>query len=258
MEERFARHYVLKEIGEEGQKKLLSSKVLLVGAGGLGSAAALYLAAAGVGTLGIADPDEVELANLQRQIIHDTERLGKNKALSAKESILKLNPEIHVNAYPFRLTTENISKMIEEYDFILDCVDSFGSKFLINDACVLARKPFCHAGVVRFSGQVMTYAPGRGPCLRCMLGNVPQKGEYPLCKTAGVLGAAVVVIGCLQAAEAIKYLVGAGELLTGRVFRIDLLSMRSSTASFEKADPDCPVCGKEGFSLKEHREEYGE
>lgn len=258
MEERFSRHFVLKEIGREGQEKLLSSKVLLVGAGGLGSAAGLYLAAAGVGTIGLVDPDVVEIANLQRQIIHSFDRVGMNKAASAKLSIKALNPEISVETYPFKLTTQNALEILGKYDFILDCTDLFGSKFLVNDACVLAKKPFSHAGVVRFQGQLMTYVPGRGPCLRCLLKEVPPKDSSPLCKQVGVLGAVVGMIGCMQAVEAIKCLLGIGELLTGKVLCLDALSMKTRLISFENADPDCPVCGGKPFDLMAHAKEYGE
>ena len=252
---RYARHLVLNEIREEGQKKLLSSKVLVIGAGGLGSAALLYLASAGVGTLGIADDDCVELHNLQRQIIHSTERLGMEKVRSAEASVCALNPDVKVNLYPIRIAVDNILPILAEYDFILDCTDRFETKFLINDACVLAKKPYCHAGVVRFEGQVMTYFPGEGPCLRCLLGAAPNGST---CAQVGVLGAAVGILGSIQALEAVKYLLGIGELLVGRVLYFDGLKMGIRIVNFSHANPDCAVCGTHPtiLSLQENRTEY--
>ena len=177
--ERYARHLMLEQVGISGQKKLRSSKVLIVGAGGLGAPAALYLAAAGVGTIGIVDDDCVELSNLQRQILHTTEQVGKKKVDSAREMLGKLNPGVAVKTYPVRLTAGNIMELIREYDFILECVDNFPTKFLINDACVIAKKPFCHGGVLGFQGQLMTYVPGQGPCYRCIFEEIPEPGSVP-------------------------------------------------------------------------------
>lgn len=252
--ERYARHFVLDKVGVEGQKKLSAAKVLVVGAGGLASAAIPYLAGAGVGTLGVADFDCVALANLQRQIIHRTADVGENKAVSAARFISELNPEVETVVHNFRLTPENIGDIIAGYDFVLDCVDRFENKFLINDACVLAGKPFCHAGVLKFSGQIFTYVPHKGFCLRCLLGEVP---DGQTCAEVGVLGAAVGVFGTLQAAEAIKYIVGAGDLLTGRVLNADILSMKFALTPFP-ADPDCVVCGKHATicSLSENSADY--
>lgn len=223
--ERYSRHIILKEIGSRGQKKLLQSRVLIIGAGGLGAPAAMYLAAAGVGTIGIADPDRVELSNLQRQIIHTTDDIGKEKTDSVRETIESLNPDVKVISYPFYLNSTNILEIVVNYDFVIDGTDNFESKFLINDACVLAQKPFCHAGILKFRGQLMTYVPGKGPCYRCIFKNPPAKDAVPSCREAGVVGAIAGVIGSLQALEAVKYLTGAGELLTGCILTYDALSM---------------------------------
>ena len=223
--ERYSRHIILKGLGSKGQKKLLQSRVLIVGAGGLGSPAAMYLASAGVGTIGIVDADRVDLSNLQRQIIHSTDDIGKEKVLSAKETINELNPDVNVITYPFYLNSENILDVIKDYDFVIDGTDNFAAKFLINDACVIAEKPFCHAGILQFQGQLMTYVPGEGPCYRCIFQEPPLKGEVPSCREAGVIGVIAGVIGTLQATEAIKYLIGTGELLTGYMLTYDALKM---------------------------------
>lgn len=173
--ERYSRHIILKEVGAKGQKKLLNAKVLIIGAGGLGAPAAMYLAAAGVGTIGIADADEVDLSNLQRQIIHSTQDIGKPKVESAKETMEAINHDVTVKTYHTFVTSENILDLVKEYDFIIDGTDNFPAKFLINDACVMAKKPFSHAGIIRFKGQLMTYVPGEGPCYRCVFKNPPPK-----------------------------------------------------------------------------------
>lgn len=241
--ERYSRHIILKEIGVKGQKKLLNAKVLIIGAGGLGAPAALYLAAAGVGTIGIADADVVDLSNLQRQVIHATADIGKPKVESAKESMLAINPDITVKTYQEFIYSGNIADIIADYDFILDGTDNFPAKFLINDACVLAGKPFCHAGIIRFNGQLMTYVPGEGPCYRCVFKNPPPKDAVPTCKQAGVIGAMAGVIGCLQAMEAVKYITGAGELLTGRLLTYDALKMNFRTVKVP-CDCNCAVCSE--------------
>ena len=223
--ERYSRHIILKEVGAKGQKKLLNAKVLIIGAGGLGAPAAMYLAAAGVGTIGIADADEVDLSNLQRQIIHTTQDVGKAKVLSAKETMEAINPDVKVNTYRTFIDSENIMDIIKDYDFVIDGTDNFPAKFLINDACVMAKKPFSHAGIIRFKGQLMTYVPGQGPCYRCVFKNPPPKDAVPTCKQAGVIGAMGGVIGSLQAMEAIKYILGVGELLTGYLLTYDALKM---------------------------------
>lgn len=243
--ERYARHLMLEQVGISGQKKLRSSKVLIVGAGGLGAPAALYLAAAGVGTIGIVDDDCVELSNLQRQILHTTEQVGKKKVDSAREMLGKLNPGVAVKTYPVRLTAGNIMELIREYDFILECVDNFPTKFLINDACVIAKKPFCHGGVLGFQGQLMTYVPGQGPCYRCIFEEIPEPGSIPSCQEVGILGVMAGIIGSLQGLEALKYLLDMGNLLTGRMLVFDGLPMKFREAVFGHASPQCKVCGKQ-------------
>lgn len=241
--ERYSRHIILKEIGVKGQKKLLNAKVLIIGAGGLGAPAAMYLAAAGVGTIGIADADEVDLSNLQRQIIHATEDVGKPKVQSAKETMNKMNPDVTVNTYHEFVSSENITELIGGYDFIIDGTDNFPAKFLINDACVMAKKPFSHAGIIRFKGQLMTYVPGEGPCYRCVFKNPPPKDAVPTCKQAGVVGAMGGVIGSLQAMEAIKYITGTGDLLTGHLLTFDAIKMEFRKIKLPKPDGKCAVCG---------------
>ena len=241
--ERYSRHIILKEVGAKGQKKLLNAKVLIIGAGGLGAPCAMYLAAAGVGTIGIADADEVDLSNLQRQIIHSTDDLGKAKVQSAKETMNHLNPDVNVITYRTFVTSENIMDLIKDYDFIIDGTDNFPAKFLINDACVMAKKPFCHAGIIRFKGQLMTYVPGEGPCYRCVFKNPPPKDAVPTCKQAGVIGAMGGVIGSLQAMEAIKYILGQGKLLTGSLLTYDALDMEFRKIKLPKNICNCPVCG---------------
>ena len=241
--ERYSRHITLKEIGVRGQKKLLSAKVLIIGAGGLGAPAAMYLAAAGVGTIGIADCDNVELSNLQRQIIHTTDDIGKPKVQSAAETIKSLDPDVEVITYHEYVNSKNIASMIAGYDFIIDGADNFPTKFLINDACVLSRKPFCHAGILRFEGQLMTYVPGISPCYRCIFEAPPPKDAVPSCREAGVIGAMSGVIGSMQALEAVKYITGQGELLTGSMLVFDGLKMEWRKVRFPKRNPRCPVCG---------------
>ncbi|MBO7669327.1 MAG: HesA/MoeB/ThiF family protein [Oscillospiraceae bacterium] len=247
--ERYSRHIIRKEIGVKGQKKLLGSSVLIIGAGGLGSPAAMYLAAAGVGTIGIADADAVDLSNLQRQILHATADVGKPKVESARETMQALNPDVQVNAIHSFVSADNITDLIADYDFILDGTDNFAAKFLINDACVLAGKPFSHAGIIRFSGQLMTYVPGEGPCYRCVFREPPPKEAVPTCRQAGIIGAMAGVIGCMQALEAVKYLTGTGDLLTGRLLTFNALTMEARTVSLPE-EPDCPVCGQHPTILK--------
>lgn len=241
--ERYSRHIILKEVGAKGQKKLLNAKVLIIGAGGLGAPAAMYLAAAGIGTIGIADADEVDLSNLQRQIIHATEDVGKAKVQSAKETMNRMNPDVTVNTYRTFVSSENIMELIADYDFIIDGTDNFPAKFLINDACVMAKKPFSHAGIIRFKGQLMTYVPGEGPCYRCVFKNPPPKDAVPTCKQAGVIGAMGGVIGSLQAMEAVKYILGVGDLLTGYLLTYDALKMEFRKIKLPSNTDDCAVCG---------------
>ena len=240
--ERYSRHIILQDVGVEGQHKIREGKVLIVGAGGLGAPAALYLAAAGVGTLGLVDADAVELSNLQRQVIHFTPDVGKLKVISAREKIQAVNPDVQVIVYHKRAVAANIAEMVKDYDFILDGTDNFPAKFLINDACVLARKPFSHGGILRFDGQTMTYVPGSA-CYRCVFENPPPLNAVPSCSQAGILGAVAGMLGTIQAAEALKYLIGKGDLLTNRLLIFNALSMSFRTVAIKK-NPRCPVCGE--------------
>lgn len=240
--ERYSRNILLKEVGIRGQQKLLSSKILIIGAGGLGSAAALYLAAAGVGTIGIADKDKVELLNLNRQIMHNTNRIGKDKTESAKQTINELNPDIKINIYN-EISSENIFEIVSQYDFIIDATDNFETKFLINDACVKEEKPFSHAGIVGFEGQLMTYVPNKGCCYRCVFKEPPKKECVSSCSTDGVLGAAVGTIGTLQATEAIKYILCIGELLTGYLLTYNALTTEFRKVKLPSQNKECPACG---------------
>lgn len=242
---RYSRQLVMKDIGESGQQKLLSSKVLVIGAGGLGSPALMYLASAGVGTIGVADVDVVDISNLQRQVIHTVDDIGKSKVESASDKILKLNPDVIIKTYKTYVTNENISNMIADYDFVLDCTDNFESKFLINDYCVKLAKPFCHAGVVGVEGQLMTYIPNKSPCYRCIFEEAPQSGDVPLPKEIGVISAACGVIGSLQAMEAIKFLLNKGELLTGFMLIYNALDASFRKIKLPNQNPECKACAKQ-------------
>ena len=244
--ERYSRHIILKDVGVKGQKKLLNAKVLVIGAGGLGAPVAMYLAAAGVGTIGIADADVVDFSNLQRQIIHATQDVGKPKVQSAKETMEAMNPDVNVIAYHTFVTSENILDLIKDYDFIVDGTDNFPTKFLINDACVLLKKPFSHAGIIRFQGQTMTYVPNsekKSPCYRCVFPEMPPKDAVPTCRQAGVLGVMGGVIGTLQATEALKYILGIGELLAGYLLTYDAISMTFRKIKI-KHNSKCAICGE--------------
>ena len=241
--ERYSRHILLKEIGVKGQNKLLKAKVLIIGAGGLGCPSALYLAAAGVGTIGIADADVVDLSNLQRQIAHTTADIGKYKVDSVKESIKAINPDVKVVTYKEFLDSSNIREIIREYDFVLDGTDNFAAKFLINDACVMEKKPFSHAGILRFNGQLMTYVPGQGPCYRCVFKEMPPKDAIPTCKQAGVIGAMAGVIGSLQAMEAVKFITGTGKLLTGALLTYNGINQDFHKVKLPPCNGKCAVCG---------------
>lgn len=243
--ERYSRHIILSDVGVKGQQKLLNGKILIIGAGGLGAPAAMYLGAAGVGTIGLVDADTVDLSNLQRQIIHGTADVGKPKAVSGKETIGAINPDVEVVPYRELATSANILDIIRDrdYDFIIDGTDNFPVKFLINDACVMLKKPFSHAGIIRFQGQTMTYVPGKGPCYRCVFKNPPPPDAVPTCQQAGVLGVMGGVIGTIQAAEALKYLLGVGELLTGYLLTYDAKRMDFRKIRVAR-DPECAVCGK--------------
>lgn len=240
--ERYSRHIILKQIGVKGQKKIMNAKVLIIGAGGLGAPAAMYLAAAGVGTIGIVDADVVDLSNLQRQIIHTTADIGKKKVESAAETMRAINPDVKVNTYYEFVDSSNIMDLIKDYDFILDGTDNFPAKFLINDACVMAKKPFSHAGILRFEGQLTTIIPGEGPCYRCIFKDPPPKDAVPTCSQAGVIGAMGGVIGSLQAMEAIKYITGVGELLVGYLLTFDALTMKFHKIKLPPRGDGCAVC----------------
>jgi molybdopterin/thiamine biosynthesis adenylyltransferase len=240
--ERYSRHIILEQVGSVGQEKLLSSKVLLVGAGGLGSPAGLYLAAAGVGTIGIVDADKVELANLHRQIIHHTGDLGVEKVKSAKTKMQAINPDVTVRTYHRLAKADNIREIIREYDFVIDATDNFAAKFLINDACFFEKKPFSHAGVLRFDGQLMTVLPGESACYRCVFRSLPSADVARSCSRAGILGVLPGVIGTLQATEAIKYLLKIGDLLTNTLLTYNVLTMEFRRVRFNR-NPSCPLCG---------------
>jgi adenylyltransferase/sulfurtransferase len=239
--ERYSRNIILKEVGGKGQTKLLESKVLVIGAGGLGAPASLYLAASGVGTIGIADGDAVDITNLQRQIIHFTPDIGKPKVTSAKEKIIALNPDVNVITYNDRITADNIASVIQDYDFIIDATDNFPTKFLINDACVLNKKAFSHGGILRFDGQTLTHTPGNA-CYRCVFDSPPPKGLVPTCSQAGILGAVAGILGSIQAAEALKFILGTGDLLINRLLVMNALDMSFRTVDL-KRNPKCKICG---------------
>ena len=251
--ERYSRHIILKEVGGKGQQKLLDARVLIIGAGGLGAPIALYLAAAGVGTIGIADADDVDLSNLQRQVIHFTPDIGKPKVVSAREKIEAINPDVRVRTYQEWISAANIREIIEEYDFVVDGTDNFAAKFLINDACVLAGKPYSHGGILQFVGQTITVLPGQSTCYRCIFPTPPPKDAIPTCSQAGVIGVLPGVIGSLQATEAIKYILGTGDLLTGRLLTYDALRMKFREVPINR-NSRCPVCG-ENPTITEARDE---
>ncbi len=251
--ERYSRHIILKEVGGKGQKKLLDGKVMVIGAGGLGAPIALYLAAAGVGTIGIADADVVDLSNLQRQVIHFTPDVGKPKVESAREKMEAMNPDVTVRTYQEWISAANIARIIADYDFVIDGTDNFAAKFLINDACVLAGKPYSHGGILQFDGQTMTVKPGESPCYRCIFPEPPPKEVIPTCSRAGVIGVLPGVLGTIQATEAIKFLLGAGELLTDRLLTYNALRMRFREVTLRK-NPKCPLCG-ENPTITELRDE---
>ena len=241
--ERYSRHIILGEVGGVGQEKLLASKVLIVGAGGLGSPAGLYLAAAGVGTIGIIDADVVDLTNLQRQVIHHTADLGKPKVQSAANKMKAINPDVEVKVYHEWAMANNIRQIISEYDFVIDGTDNFPAKFLINDACFFEKKPFSHAGILRFNGQLITILPGKSTCYRCIFDSPPPVGAVPSCSQAGVLGVLAGVIGSLQATEAVKYFLGLEPLLTDALLTYDAIKMDFRKVTL-KRNPECPLCGE--------------
>ena len=238
---RYNRHLILDGFGPEAQRRLMQSKVLLVGAGGLGSPVALYLAAAGVGTIGIVDGDTVSLTNLQRQVLHSTPDVGRPKVEVAKERIGVLNPDVRVETYECYLSEDNAMDLIRPYDFIIDGTDNFATKYLVNDACVMQDKPFSMGGINRYSGQLMTHVSGSA-CYRCLFPEPPAKQDVETCATVGVLGSIAGMLGTVQATECIKYLAGVGQLLTNTLLAFDALTMQWNRFDFPHRD-DCELCG---------------
>lgn len=239
---RYSRHLIMPEVGVEGQEKLKAAKVLLIGTGGLGSPAALYLAAAGVGTLGLIDFDVVDFSNLQRQIIHSTDSVGRPKVESASERLEQINPNVNVITFNERLSKDNAMRIIKDFDIILDGTDNFQTRYLLNDACVFSKKPFVYGSIFRFEGQVTVFYPGKGPCYRCLFAEPPPPGMVPSCAEGGVLGILPGVIGVVQATEVVKLILQKGEPLIGRLLLYDALKMNFREVKFRR-NPKCPVCG---------------
>jgi adenylyltransferase/sulfurtransferase len=242
--ERYSRHIILPEVGAEGQSRLLKSKVFMIGAGGLGSPVAYYLAAAGVGTIGIADADVVDLSNLQRQIIHTQDRVGMPKVESARESMQALNPDVKVKTYQHFVTEDNIREIIRDYDIVIDGCDNFPTRFLVNDACFLEKKTLVSGAMFRFDGQVATFKPhqhAEGPCYRCLYPEPPPAGLVPSCSEAGILGALAGSVGTIQAVEVIKEILGIGKSLSGHLMTFDAMRMEWKKLKLRK-DPACPLC----------------
>jgi molybdopterin/thiamine biosynthesis adenylyltransferase/rhodanese-related sulfurtransferase len=245
---RYQRHLLLPEVGEAGQQRLLESKVLLLGAGGLGSPAALYLAAAGVGTIGIVDMDVVDSSNLQRQILHNLDRLGERKVDSAKKTITAMNPDVDVVTYDVRLGAGNVLDIINSYDVIVDGTDNFPTRYLVNDAALLKKIPVVHGSIFRFEGQATVFYPYQGPCYRCLVPEPPPAELAPSCAEAGVLGVLPGIIGSIQAVEAIKLLLDLGDPLVGRLLAYDALEQSFRTFKIRR-DPDCPACGENASEI---------
>jgi molybdopterin/thiamine biosynthesis adenylyltransferase/rhodanese-related sulfurtransferase len=248
--QRYSRHLLIPEVGSEGQAKLLGSKVLLIGAGGLGSPAALYLAAAGVGTIGIIDFDVVDLSNLQRQVIHTNDRIGEKKVESARKTLTGLNPDVTVVAHEEMLVADNVDRIISGYEVILDGTDTFETRYILNDAAVAAGIPVVHASVFRFEGQLTTFVPYEGPCYRCLYPTPPPPELAPGCSVAGVLGVVPGIMGLLQANEVLKVLLGIGETLAGRLLLFDALETEFTELKLRR-DPKCPVCSDEAKAARE-------
>jgi SAMP-activating enzyme len=253
---RYSRQIILPEVGGKGQKKLLASKVLVLGAGGLGSSAIAYLAAAGVGTLGIVDNDIVEVSNLQRQVIHGG-NIGLSKAKSAENFVHSLNGDVDVVTYQERFSAENAGKIVQEYDFVVDGSDNFPTHYLINDVCVLEKKPCSHGSILRYEGYATTTIPQKGPCYRCVFKKIPPPGLIPTCQEAGVFGVLPGIIGTIQASEVLKYVLGIGELLAGRLLCFNALDMSFFEAVAEKRK-DCAVCGDRPEIAKIEQKNYVE
>jgi molybdopterin/thiamine biosynthesis adenylyltransferase/rhodanese-related sulfurtransferase len=243
--ERYSRHLLIPEVGEDGQRRLLETSILLIGVGGLGSPAALYLAAAGVGRIGIVDDDVVDASNLQRQVLHSTEELGERKAQSARKALEELNPDVEVVTYEERLTSENADRILAEgWDLVVDGADNFPTRYLLNDASVWHGLPVVHGSIFRFEGQVTVFKPGEGPCYRCLFPQPPPPELAPSCAEGGVLGVLPGVVGSLQANEALKLALGIGDAAIGRLLLFDALSARLDEVQVRR-DPGCPVCGDE-------------
>ena len=241
--ERYSRQILLPNIGGKGQEKILNAKVLIIGAGGLGSPCALYLASAGIGRIGIVDSDSVELNNLQRQVLHSVKNVGSPKVESAKERLNAINPDIEVIPHNIRLASGNILGIIKDYDIIVDGSDNFPTRYLVNDTCVLAKKPLSHGGIFRFDGQAITILPGERACYRCLFPEPPPPGLVPSCQEAGILGTVAGIIGTIQANEVLKYILGLGNLLAGKLLVFNALDSSSRQVKVPR-NPDCPVCGK--------------
>ena len=239
---RYSRHLILPDVALAGQKRLKAARILLIGAGGLGSPAALYLAAAGVGTLGLVDFDVVDVTNLQRQVLHGTSAVGRPKLESAGSRIQDINPHVHVEPYETRLTSENALEIMRDYDVIVDGTDNFATRYLTNDACVILGKPNVYGSIFRFEGQASVFALPNGPCYRCLFPDPPPPGMVPSCAEGGVLGVLPGLVGTIQATEALKLVLGVGETLSGRLLLIDALTMRFRTVRVQR-DPTCPACG---------------
>ena len=242
--ERYSRHIILPEVGGAGQQKMLEARVLLLGAGGLGSPAAYYLAAAGIGNIGIVDFDQVDLSNLQRQIIHSTERIGMLKTESAKKTIQALNPDVNVTLYNEKIDSSNILSIIKDYDYVVDGSDNFPTRYLVNDACVMENKTLVHGSIYRFEGQVTVFKPNSGPCYRCLYPEPPPPGMSPNCQEGGVLGVLAGIIGNLQVVEVLKLILGIGEPLVGKLLIYDALKTEFRNLNLRK-DASCPLCGEE-------------
>lgn len=240
--ERYRKHLIFDIIGEKGQEKLFSSKALIIGVGGLGSPAALYLASCGVGEIGLVDSDDLELSNLHRQVLYSTADIGKPKVFLAEKRLKEINPDINVRPYKARMTGDNAKDLIKDYDVILDCSDNFETKYLVNDSCVFLNKAMVHGGIYGFEGHITFVLPGRGPCYRCIFPELPVPGAFLNCQQTGMLGSVPGVIGALQSNEALKYLLGIGKVLVGRLLRYDALTGEIKISEYKKNEK-CPACG---------------
>ena len=242
--QRYSRHIIMPEVGLEGQKKLKAARVLCIGTGGLGSPVSMYLAAAGVGTLGLVDFDIVDVTNLQRQIVHGQSDIGRRKVESAKMTLQEINPHIHIKTFDTRLTSENAFELFRDFDIVVDGTDNFATRYLVNDACVLMGKPNVYGSIFRFDGMATVFDSSRGPCYRCLYPEPPPPGMVPSCAEGGVLGILPGIIGVIQATETVKLIVGGGDLLIGRLLKFDAMRMTFKEYKLRK-DKDCPVCGED-------------